>query len=183
MEGGAHPCIRVESVECAADGSEDIVIDKFCGTQVLTGGEENVAGHGYHLRDDDIAAQIGEILNVVKEEVGEGAEHQGIPPHIGNNEPLTKGNEVIKGAVDAVTILGGDEVLCEKIEKKIAYPTQEQQHMAVTRGGNIVQTQATIVNNGTLHGNGGHLLERFCCIGIITLFFHEHKTSQSLLRG
>ena len=66
MERGAHARIGVEGVEEGTDGGEDVFIGKLLGPQVLPRGEDDVAGRGHHLRDDDVFGKVGEILGVVE---------------------------------------------------------------------------------------------------------------------
>ena len=95
MERRADPGVGIEGVNQAQHPGEEILPGEDLRPQVLAAGEEDVAGHGNHLGDEDVKVQLPEPLHVIEEIVQKTSEHQHVPAHIENQEKLIKWDDIV----------------------------------------------------------------------------------------
>ncbi len=129
VQAGTDSGGSIEGINDACQPGEKIVPGKLRRPQVLNTGIKDVHRHGHHLGDDDEGLQIPEILHIVQRKIPQRDHNQQIPEAIGNEKELVEGDPVIQCAVDHMAVFHRDKVLCEKIEKEIDNPAQQQFQM------------------------------------------------------
>ncbi len=151
VEGGADAGVGVEAVDEGHAVGQEIVAGEHHRAQVLSGGENNVAGHGYNLGDDDKDGELFKIIYIVQSKIAQGKYNQQIPEAVGNNKCFMEGNPVIDDTVDGVTILHGNQIFCQIIEDEIHNPSQQEKQVGELRVSQFGQTELTVINNWFSH--------------------------------
>lgn len=151
MQGGTHVGAGVKGIKEGHALSQEIISGEFHRPQVLPVGEDDVNGHGNHLRNDDEDLEFFEAVHIVQREVTQGNHDQRVPEHIGDDKSLAEGNHIIQPAMDYMAALCGDQIFREEVEREIPNPAQQKLEVGKLRVIYFGQAKFSVINHRLSH--------------------------------
>ena len=138
MDGRADIGVGVVGVDGHDHPNQRIAAEKEHRPQMLAGGEKEENQQSGGIGENDKAHQAAEGRGVPEQGVEHHAAYKGKPDHIGNDEPFTKGDQVVQTAVHGEIVGCGEKLFRICKHQKEDGPKAEQPQVVQTR---IVQPE------------------------------------------
>ena len=145
MQGRTNARVCIKSVQKSDELRQQIIALEDLRTQVLPGGEEDVADHRPDLGDNDVFLQPCKILHVEAQEIQQGYYNQEIPSHVGDHEPFAKGDQIVQPNVDRIAAGGGNQIFSQEVQGEIDQPAAQPEQMPELRRSEIARTQLPVI--------------------------------------
>ena len=176
MDRGADVGIGVKGVEPGHKPGQHIVPGEVLRPQLLAGGEEKVEDHGDRIGQDDKPHHLPEAVHLAEEGVGLHPDQEDEPEQIGQDEPLTEGDQIVQEYMDRRIDVGDAHPLHKGKEQAEERPEEEQLDMGILRRVQVPKPEPPVIENlravhtrSAFHRAAPHNLarafgQRFCLI-------------------
>ena len=131
MEAGADVGIGILAVHQGHQPGEQIVPGKLGHPQVLPVGKQQIQGNDREKGHTHVGHVPLEALVVIPRQVQPQGQQHGKPQHVGDDEPLQKGNPVVQRDVGGAARLHGNHSLHPGEGQKVGRQNQGEPEVAV----------------------------------------------------